>query len=468
MSETQASAPPEEKPSRGLLAEFNKAQRDVRDMWKIWGPGVFLTLLGFAIAWFFVEPAPPNELTIATGSKDGAYYRFAQQYAEVFAEEGVTLNIIETNGSVENYKLLAEQQEIHLAIVQGGISETLPPAQKPPDLEAIASLFLEPVWVFTHGQERLTELTELKGKTIAIGKRGSGTFGFAMEILKANGYLTDESQEKDLPASLQEIGGTDAADMVQSGEVDAAFFISSPQAEMIQQLLRSDEVRLMSFERQHAYEQRFPYVSSLTLSEGVVDFAENIPRQDIKQIAPAANLIATPEFHDGFIPLLLRAVHHVHARGGMYDKPGEFPSLRYVEFSVNPSAQDYFDSGPSFLHKYFPFWVASLVSRTKIMMLPLLTLFIPLVKVAPPVYRWRIRSRIYQWYGVLRDIDQRIYTMTPEQRETDLKTLIAMEQELEQINVPLSYMEEFYNLRVHIDLIHRRVDKAIELQSSQA
>lgn len=122
-------------------------------------------------------------------------------------------------------------------------------------------------------------------------------------------------------------------------------------------------------------------------------------------------------------------------------------------------AQEYYESGPSLLQRHVPFWIASLIDRTKIMLLPLLTLAFPLFKIAPPVYRWRIRSRIYRWYKLLREIDQHADGATAEQRTRNLDTLSEMQRELEEISVPLSYMEEFYNLRLHIDLVRRRLEQ---------
>lgn len=450
----ESSSPP---PSRtSVLEEFREARVE---FYRTWGPGLALTLVGFLIAWFFVKPAPPDTVVIAAGPRDGAYYNFATKYAEVFAENGVTLDVRETAGSVENYRLLKEDSDVQLAIVQGG---TAPPDATEDSYEAIASLYLEPVWIFTKGEAPETDLRSLAGKRIAVGRDGSGTSSIALKLLAANGLLPTDDNPQDKHVSRFEavpISGAAAARALRDGDVDAAFFVLSPQSALIHDLLREKTMWLVRLKRHRAYQQLFPFLSSVTLAEGVIDLSQNLPREPIPQIAPAANLICTAELHDAFIPLLLKASHRVHGAGDIYGEASRFPSLEFAEFPPNPVAQEYYESGPSLLQRHVPFWIASLIDRTKIMLLPLLTLAFPLFKIAPPVYRWRIRSRIYRWYKLLREIDQHADGATAEQRTRNLDTLSEMQRELEEISVPLSYMEEFYNLRLHIDLVRRRLEQ---------
>lgn len=457
-NDAKAEQPTEEEPFRSLLDEFRESKRDFM---RIWGPGLLVTLAAFGITWFFLEPAPPDTLVIASGPRDGAYYRFAEEYAAVFAEEGVTLKVIPTQGSLENYRMLIEDPEVNLAIVQGGTSSTL---HVEAGLEALASLYLEPVWVFYRSDETKTELRQMATMRIAIGNPDSGTRALASRLLLDNGVSPALEN-----AEFVNVGGTEAAEQLQQGKVDAAIFVMSGNSPIIRLLASDRSIKLMNFSRHEAYRRRYPFLTSVRLEGGVIDLEDNLPDQAVYLLAPAANLVATEELHDAFIPLLMKATHRVHERGGMFVDPGQFPSLQYVEFDVNESARQYFESGPSFLQKYVPFWVASAIDRCKILLLPMLTLLIPLFKLAPPLYRWRIRSRIYQWYGVLRKVDQRVKSeANPAVLLRDRRSLHTMEQELGEVSVPLSYMQEFYSLRMHLDLVRRRLeDRLGEIQSSQ-
>jgi hypothetical protein len=203
------------------------------------------------------------------------------------------------------------------------------------------------------------------------------------------------------------------------------------------------------------------------LERGVIDLALDLPRHPVRLIAPAANLVATRELHDAFIPLLLEAATDVHSAGGLLTDSGAHPSLDAVEFPPNESARQYLTHGASFFQRHLSFWVASLIDRTKIMLVPLLMLLVPLVKLAPPVYRWRIRSRIFRWYDILRRVDQSLPIEGRDELADCERMLTKMERELEEITIPLAYMEEFYNLHLHIDLVKRRVAGRLASGSSQ-
>ena len=199
----------------------------------------------------------------------------------------------------------------------------------------------------------------------------------------------------------------------------------------------------------------------MTLGEGVIDLDRNIPKQDIKLLAPAAMLVAVDDLHPDLVPLLLEAAGAIHGKGGLFEEPGQFPSVRFTELPMRTEAQHYLDQGPPFLYRILPFRAASLASRLKILLLPLVTLLIPLFKVGPPLYRWRARRKIYRWYQGLRELDLKLVNegggVNLDQESARLR---ALEKEVNAVSVPLAYMDEFYHLRLHIELIRNKLDKA--------
>ncbi|MEO2047730.1 MAG: TAXI family TRAP transporter solute-binding subunit [Pirellulales bacterium] len=445
-------------PRRDLVTQrLLDTRRQFRHLWfKVWSGGFLVVVAGFALTWFLLEPAPPRTIVIAAGSQDGAYYRFAEQYAVLLAQHDITLEIQMTAGSLDNYRLLASDPAVDLAIVQGG---TAPEVALPSNqIEAIASLYFEPVWVFYRSDEPYHDLRRLRGARIAIGKDGSGNQSVAKILLEENGIdLSDRTR-------IIPVGGKEAAHQLTDGQIDAAIFVISPTAPIVRQLLQDGQLRLMSLDRSEAYPHRHPFLCSVTLERGVIDLETDQPSHDVQLIAPVANLVAAPHLHDSLVPLLLKVVSAVHAKGNTLVRAGQFPTTEFVEFPLNESARIYFESGPPFLQKYLPFWVAAGIDRSKIFLLPIVALMIPLLKLAPPLYRWRIRSRIYRWYEILREIEGEL------RRHAKLKvlqkhavTLARMEQELDELDcVPLAYMEEFYNLRLHGEFVERRVKQALQ------
>ena len=444
-----------DRPDSLLTEHFRQTKRHLRRLlFKVWGGGFLCVICGFAIAWFYIQPAPPRKIVMATGPTDGAYYQFGMVYAEYLQRQGITLELRATAGSMENYDWLQKENGADLAIVQGGTAPR--ELRRTGEIESLASLYFEPVWVFYRSDESVADLRDLTNKRIAIGRENSGTAAIARLLLEENGIGSEDG------STFVPSGGRQAVLQLLNDEVDVAVFVTSPSSPLVRQLIASGDIRLLSFERHEAYTRRHPFLTSVTLERGVIDLENDHPRTDVHLIAPAANLVANQGLHDALIPLLLRTTTDTHQpKAGLFD-PGRLPSAEFAEFPVNLSARRYFDEGPPFLQRYLPFWIASAIDRGKILLLPAITLLLPLFRIAPPLYRWSIRSRIFRWYEVLRGIESDLRNNASAAKlRKHAQTLSEMDGELDDLQtVPLSFMEEFYNLRLHVEFVERRVARA--------
>lgn len=418
---------------------------------KTYLPALLLVLAGFVVAWRFVQPAPPRSITIATGAPNGAYTLFAGRYRALLAENGITLQIRETAGTVENLALLQAGQ-VDLAFVQGGVAG----AGTGAGLESLGSLYYEPLWLFYRRPAHADRLTDFRGLRLATGQPGSGTHALVQTLLEDNHLEADTDH-------LLPLGGDEALGALTEGRVDAAMFVAAPSAPLIRSLLHRQDIRLMSFARAAAYTRIHHALATLTLPEGTIDLQADIPPHATTLLAATANLVAREDFHPALVSLLLQAATRVHGAGGLFEQPGEFPSASNVDFPLNPHAQHYYRYGQPFLQRYLPFWTANLIDRLKIMLLPLITLLVPMFKLMPPVFRWQVRRKIYRWYRELQALDAQTPAETPAARFREmLQQLDAIEEEVRQVRVPLSYRDELYNLRLHIDLVRQRLQATRE------
>ncbi|MGI9517789.1 MAG: TAXI family TRAP transporter solute-binding subunit [Pirellulaceae bacterium] len=413
-----------------------------------WWPGWLICIVAFAATPWLLGPRCPDRIVIATGPTDGAYFAYANEYKKILATHGITLEVRATEGSLENQSLLdADDGTVSLAIMQGGTGDA-----HSSELESLASLYPEPVWLFSR-DEPFNEITQLRGKRIAVGRESSGTRAIALQLLEDSAVRDGDGETR-----LMNLGPREACEQLKSGEIDAAFIVMSPEAVIIHELLNAKGVRLANLRRVTAWQQKYPFLSVPTLPEGVVDIESNIPDRDIRLLAPTANLVARNDLHHALIPLILQAVQQVHESNGLLVRSTPFPNPQYTDFPVNDDARRYFRSGPSLLFRYLPFWLAAWLDRVKLILLPLCTLLIPFIKAAPPIYRWRIRSKIYRWYRVLHDIDMEIKERGHRvDANRFLSRLSELEQELFEVSVPLSYMEEFYNLRLHVAFVRNKL-----------
>ena len=419
----------------------------MRDFLKVYAPIAILLVAGFAVASRFVNPAPPRQVRMAAGAPQGAYAETANRYRDILARDGIALEVVTTQGSLDNLRLLqATTGGVDVAFVQGGTGS--------PDLSGLASIgsvFFEPLWIFVRDGIPVRSLAEFQGRRLAIGVEGSGTRALALQLLQASG----------LPggALLLPLGGDEAVRRLLEGTVDAAFFVTARPFPQLEPLLRAKHVRLISLAQADAFAQRFRFLSKVILPEGRLDLLANIPAKDVTLLAPAAALVAREDLHPAIMDRLILAATEVHGGGQLFTEPGQFPAPRFVDIPMSPDAERYLKSGPTFFRRHLPFWAATMVERFMVMLIPIVTLMLPLIRFAPPVYRWQIRRRIYRWYGNLRDIEQRALGVTTAAERADiLEQLNRVEAEVGKVRVPLSFAENHYHLRTHIQFIKRLVE----------
>ena len=279
-----------------------------------------------------------------------------------------------------------------------------------------------------------------------------------MQLLAANGLIDSGSPGENVRAELVQEDVTKAAAALRAGELDAAFFVAAFEADYIEGLLNDRGVHLLSFGQHEAYHRRFRFLSPVTVPAGIVDLGRNIPGRDVNLLAPTAMLVVRKDVHPALVPLLLATATRIHGKGDELSNPGEFPSPSYCDFPVSEDAKHYYKSGQPVLQRIFSFWLASLVERAKVMLIPLVMLMMPLFRAAPPLMKWRTRRKIYLWYSDLRDIDQKLIAgLSGPELDQELARLKDIEHQVAYLDVPLSYMEEFYHLRLHLEMLEQHL-----------
>ncbi|RIX47621.1 MAG: TAXI family TRAP transporter solute-binding subunit [Rhodocyclales bacterium GT-UBC] len=415
---------------------------------------IFLIVgIGFVVAYQFVQPAPPSHIVITTGSESGAYYQFAKRYAAILARNGVTLEVKASAGSLENLERLGKD-EAQVAFVQGGVAIPKDDPDEADDsgLLSLGSVFYEPVWVFYRGEKKLERLTELRGKRIAIGQEGSGIRQLAQQLLLANEIKPGDH--------LVPLAGLKAAEELQQGRIDAAFIIAAENAPVVQVLLRSPGVKLMSFSQAAAYQRRFPFLTKLTFPHGVADLVRDLPPDDIKLLAPTANLIVRDGLHPALQTLLLQAASEVHGKSGFFQDAGEFPAYKDPMLPLSSEAARYLKSGAPFLQRYLPFWLAVLIDRLIVLLVPIVALLIPLLKIAPAIYTWRVRAKVFRIYGELKFLENDLKNnFDPALLGEYRSRLDGLDEEASQLHVPLGFTDLVYTLREHVNLVRQTLVK---------
>lgn len=408
----------------------------------------------FAGSWLFVKPAPPKEIHFTAGSPGGAYHAFAQRYATILARDGVKVVVDPSQGSNENIKRLHDVNGPHaIGFAQSGIASE----EEKDGIVTLGSVFYEPVWVFYRSDRPLTLLTELRGKRINVGAEGSGTRALALKLLEMNGMAGDAKALTDRPMA-------EAADLLERGEIDAMIQVAAVDAPVITRLMGSKEVKLMSLEQADAYVRRLPAIMKVTLPYGVIDLARNVPPREIVTVASVATLVAREDVHPAIAYLLVKAAKELHSGPGILNASREFPSIKAPqEFEIVEDVERLYQTGTPFLYRYLPFWLANLLMRLWVLVIPLAAVLVSATDWVPKILGWRGNQQIN---GIYRDaLRLEAETSRPPSAEVDWSgfetRLIELHDRVNRVRLPNSLAKAKYEVRSHLELVaqtlaHRR------------
>lgn len=421
------------------------------------GPVLLISAFAIWVALHFVRAAPPRTVTISTGPKGSAFEAVARLYAKQLARSGVKLEVIESAGSIENLARLADvKSHVDIALVQSGLAA----GGETDDLVSLGGMFYQPVTIFYRGQKPLSRLSQLASERIAIGPEGSGTRSLALALLKANEI------EPGGATRLEPQEGDAARQALLHRDVDAIFLTGdSASPATIREMLHTEGVQLFDFPQADAYIRRFPYLSKLSIPAGAFDLGENLPPAPIALLAPTVEMVVHSDLHPAIVDLLIEAATRVHSRATLLQAANQFPSAAMHTFPLDAEAERYYKSGnKSFTYRFLPFWLASLVDRIAVVLVPIFVVVIPGLRFLPQLYRWRIDSRIHHRYGELMAVEREaLGHLTEERRQALLKRLRGIERAVISRKMPGSHAEQIYLLRQHIGFVRRSLTRSATL-----
>jgi len=411
-------------------------------------PSIVFILIALAIGIKYIDPAPPKKIVIATDIPGSDYASFAYLYREYLKKEGIILEIHQSKGDVENLQLLKDENSgVDMAFIQDGIANK----EGAGTLLSLGSLYYDPVWIFCRCKNQVSHLSELKGMKIAVGKAGGGSHVISTSILEASGV-------NDKNSTIIPSGEDEAEQAILKGKVDVAILVDVPTSPYIREILDDESIQLVNLDEAEAFTRQYRYLHHLALPEGSINLERNIPSHDVQLLSPVVTLVTRGDVHPALIYLMLKTISQVHGGWGTLNKENEFPSDKDTDFPLSDQAASFYKSGLPFLDKYLPFWAATFVNRTLIIIVPLLAILIPLTKIIPTVYIWLIKMKLFRYYGELRFLETQLRESTQEKNHQEfLQMLNEIEEKVNELKLPVSFSQHIYELRSHIELVRTKL-----------
>ncbi len=423
-----------------------------RDLAETLGPVLILSAIAVVLALHYVRPAPPKALTMSSGPAGSTFAAVAEQYRRILAKSGITLTVLPSKGSLENLERLRDPHSgVDIGLVQSGVAGT--GTGTAGDVVSLGSVFYEPITIFYRRDKPLERLSQLQGGRIAVGAEGSGTRALSLALLKANEI------EPGGATRLLDLEGEAARQALLSRAADAIVLTGdSASTATIREMLHAPGIRLYDFRQGDAYVRRFRYLSKLDVPAGAFDLGENLPASAATLLAPTVELLAHPDLHPALSDLLIEAATEVHGRATLFQNANQFPAPLVHDFPISTDATRFYKSGKSFAYRYLPFWLASLLDRALVVLVPIVVVVIPGLRYLPQLYGWRIDSRIHRRYGELMALEREsLEDLTADKRAALVERLAEIEKSVIARKMPGSHAEQIYILRQHIDFVRGRL-----------
>lgn len=399
------------------------------------------------IALGFVFPPPPTKIDIAGSYPGGHFQSVVHRYKSILARFGVTLNVVTTDGSAENLEVLNDpRRKIPIGLVQGGVGN----AETAPDLRSLGRIDYQVFWLFYSANENFDDLTQFKGKRLALGPVGSGARIVCERILNKAGVTSDNS-------TLLYLTPEQALSALKNRTIDALFINFSPKSPILGSLLRDSDFQLMSLNDAEALTRVFPYLVRLVLPRRVIDYELKIPPTDVVLIGTTNAVLVRKELHPAIIDLLTQAMVQVHSAPGVFQRTNEFPTLVDPEYTVAEEARDLLKNGPPV--QYLPFWVTNYIKRAVAVFVTVVAIVFPLLGYGPRIYRWFVEYRLRTLYRRLRDIERHLKDHIAAESVAELKAEVeGLDREIIAIGIPMSYSDLYFTMKSHLNLVRNRLD----------
>ena len=403
------------------------------------------------LAFALLKPTPPRVVTMATAAEGSISAELGKRYREILARDGVELRLSPSAGAVAYVERLRDPKSgVSVAIIPNGITT----ARDSPELVSLGTLFYEPLWIFSRGRALVQRERLFRKLRISVGAEGSGSRAFSVEFLARLGIADGRN------ASLLALSSRDAGEKLVRGEIDAAILLDAWESPLVRELLAARDLNLVNASRADSWVALYPYLNKVVLPAGVADMARNVPPESVTLLAPKASLVVREDLHPAIQYLLLQAAAQIHSGPGVFHKAGEFPAPESIDLPLSDQARQFYKTGPPFLQRHLPFWLAILIQQLLVLLIPVLGLLYPLLRFAPAAFDWAMRRKLFRLYRELKLLDDELATHRPHRVEDLTARLERLEEEVDHLWLPISFRPLLYQLRMHISLVRERMKRA--------
>jgi len=426
------------------------------------GHPLFLSLLAFlaGLVLILFQTMPPRKIVMATPP----YLLWtgdAEIYKKIFADNGIELVQFPTTGSEEVARRLMDPNDpIEVGFVSSG---TIDP-DKAKNVSTMGRVWIAPLWIFYRKGAKAgkpVHLTDFTGKRINISQVGTKANSLAKKLLSIN--------ELEIDNHISQLETSAATDAMLRVDLVVVIFFSPPAGDNIKKLISNPSIELLNMDRADTYTFIFDYLEKLTIPEGALDMARNIPHQPTQVIAGPIELLVKNNLHPSLKMLLLRAASEVHGSETYFFRRGTFPSFGPKLLPEDEEAQIYYKYGVPRLSRYLPFWAVDPFNRMLIYTVPITLIIFTMMKNLMEYRLSRGRRKIHAFYERLRELEKEIPLCGEKSVRDNLNSSIStIENEAMHLRLPEELLGEYFTLLNNISSLRIRIPSGHQIKDEPA
>ena len=180
-------------------------------------------------------------------------------------------------------------------------------------------------------------------------------------------------------------------------------------------------------------------------------------------------MLVRSDLHPEIVPLMLQAMVEAHGARAIFQRSGEFPNGTDTEYPVAPAAIDFYKNGPSFMQRHLPLWLSVHVQRALAVLVTAVAIGFPLFRLLPVAYNWIKRRRLFYWCAQLKALEASFDTDPMDKHLAEKQVEIErIEDAVSHTRFPLTFSDQVYNLRSHIDIVRRKIASRVNATGRRA
>jgi len=415
---------------------------------------VILLLLGGII--IYLKPFPFSGITIATSYKGGDWYQFGEDAIVPLKERGIHIDVVATNGTIENVEALADpKSKVNAGFVYAAaLSES---QQK--QLYSLGSVSYDPVWIFYRNglSSKITSIQDLTKFRVALAPKKSGSYILAKKLFEVNG-INVEGNPNFVSSSWE-----DSRANFLSGKADVYIFIATMLDPLVEELIQSPDMTLFSMPNALAYQKKFNYLDPVTIPAGSIDIEKKLPAQDISLIATTTSLAVRRDLHPALqLALLMSSKQIIQDSSRLFfSKRNEFPAYVDPSIPISPMARNYYNYGPPKGTEYLPYWLVVFIDRFWLVVLGAFAIIYPLSKLNFHLRRFRFIIRERTHYAMLLKMEQEITgkQLSSEEKEKLLNKLDTINKQAILHFVPVGEEPDYFLFVNALQLLRNKIER---------